>query len=112
MSFLGMGIRKSKHTEASPTISLPVSRDVTIVAHIWPSDTVSCKDLRFHFHGKKPALLETDIVIRLLRVYGNSTELNPVTQNIKSIVPNPMIPFLEKKFVELGLNIKWVKIAQ
>jgi hypothetical protein len=111
MSFFGMGLNKSK-IAPSPTIGLPVSRDVKILAHIWPSDKANFKDLRFHIHSAKPAHMETDVLMRLLHVYGNNTEWNDTTQQVKSIVPNPIIPLLEQKLTELGLNVKWIKIAK
>ena len=106
-----MGLVKSKMPKGdTATIGLPVSRDVTIVAHIWPSDSSSTKDLRIHFHSKHPAGLESEVVLKILKVYGSGTEMNPVTGNIKCIVENPLIPLLTKKFADLGLNVKWVTV--
>jgi hypothetical protein len=107
MSFLGFGKAKVAPTL---TIGLPVSRDVTITAHIWPSDRPSCKDLRIAFYSKHPVLLESDVVFKILKVYGNGVEMNQTSGNIKVIIENPLIPLLTRKFDELGLNVKWITV--
>lgn len=107
MSFLGFGKVK---VAPAPTIGLPVSREVTITAHVWPSDRPSCKDLRIAFHSKHPVVLESEIVHKILKVYGNGTEINTTTGNIKTIIENPLIPLLTRKFEDLGLNMKWITV--
>lgn len=107
MSFLGFS--KAKLATAS-TIGLPVSRDVSIVAHIWPSDCPSKKDLRIFFYSKHPIVLESEVVFKILKVYGNGTEVNPANGNIKTIIENPLIPLITRKFEELGLNVRWITV--
>lgn len=107
MSFLGFC--KTKIAPA-PTIGLPVSRDVVITAHIWPSDRPSCKDLRIAFHCKHSVALESDIVYRILKVYGKGTDINSTTGNIQTIIENPLIPLITQKFNDLGLNVKWLTV--
>lgn len=107
MSFLGLG--KSR-VHPTPTIGLPVSREVTVTAHVWPSERSSCKDLRIAFHSQYPVALESDIVYRILKVYGEGAEVNQATGNIKAFIPNPLIPLIAQKFEELGLNVKWLTL--
>lgn len=105
-----MGLVKSKPPKGAPTIGLPVSRDVTIVAHVWPSDHSSSKDLRIHLYSKHPVGMESDVIMKILHAYGTGTEKNPTTGYIKSIVENPLVPLLSNKFADLGLNVKWVTV--
>jgi hypothetical protein len=106
MSFFGF----AKAKISTPTIGLPVSRDVIITAHVWPADRPNCKDLRIAFHSKHQSTMESDVVYKFLKVYGNDTEVNETTGSIKTIIENPLIPFCKRKFDELGLNVKWINI--
>jgi hypothetical protein len=108
MNFLS--VSRKPAVAAEPTVGLPMSRDVSIVGHIWPADRLSTRDVRIHFHAKNPRL-EVEIVRDLLKKYVSSVEVNPVTFHTKVIVEAPLIPLIQKKLSDLGLAIKWITVS-
>ena len=107
MNYLKSTSTKSKMEEHS--IGLPISRDIRILAHIWPTDKTSMKDVRFDFYGKAP-FMEIEIISKLLSTYGTGTHINPGNYHTKSLIPNPLVPLLQKKLEEQGLNVRWITV--
>jgi hypothetical protein len=99
----------SKKTAPEPIISLPNTREVSIVGHIWPAERSSYRDLRFHFHGKNP-MLEVDAVKDLLCKYVKSVDVNPVSFHTQCIIEAALVPLIQQKLSELGLHIKWIVV--
>ena len=96
-------------TGPEPTISLPNTREVFIVGHIWQAERSSYRDLQFYFHGKNP-MLEVDAVRDLLRKYVKSVDVNPVSFHTHCTIEAALVPLIQQKLSELGLNIKWIVV--
>jgi hypothetical protein len=103
MNFLGSS--KSKTVKTTPL----VSREVSVLAHVWPTDRPYYKDLRFHFHGGS-ASSEAQIIYKLLSSYSKETTLNPDNFHIKSIIEAALVSMIQRKLDDLGFNIKWISI--
>lgn len=101
-----MGLGKSKMASESTVSVQP--RNASIIAHIWPSDIPTRKDLRIHFPSKHSVEKEAELIFKILKIYGRDTEENPKTGNIRSYVENSTMPLLTKKLSDLGIPIKWL----
>ena len=100
-----MGMSASK-LRPTPTIGLPLSRDVRIVAHVWPADKPYFKDVRFHIYATE-ARLEVEVLLKLLSTYADSVTRRPDDSQIGCIVQNLIVPLIQKKCEELGFNMGW-----
>lgn len=100
--------------KSSSKLILPINPDVKIVAHIWPSDVPNCKDLRFHIYTGADVcgeeVIEPDILYKLLRSYTNTASKRRDNMQVQGIVTNPLIPLLQSKCKDLGMNIRWIVI--
>jgi hypothetical protein len=103
-----MGSVSSKVRPASTlTIGLPLSRDVRIVAHVWPAEKPTHKDIRFHIYAPK-AEMEVEILTKILTTYADTITRRPDDSQIGCIVQQLLITLLQKKCEELGFNMRWV----
>jgi hypothetical protein len=100
-----MGSASSK-VHPTHTISLPLSRDVRIVAHVWPTEQPYFKDIRFHIYATE-ARLEVELLLKLLSVYADSITRRPDNSQIGCVVQNLVVPLIQKKCEEMGFNMGW-----
>ena len=97
----------STKTHSPTTIGLPLSRDVRIVAHVWPTDKPGYKDIRFHIYAT-PAKMEVEILLKILNTYAETVSRRPDDSLIGCILQNPLVPLIQKKCEELCFNMRWV----
>jgi hypothetical protein len=102
-----MGLSSSKVRPAPPTISLPLSRDVRIVAHVWSAEKHGYKDIRFHIYAEK-AELELDVLSKILKTYAEAVNCRVDGSQVGCIVQQLLVPLIQKKCEELGFNMRWV----
>lgn len=106
MNFLNLVRSKPK---VETVVSLPLQREVKIIGNICPADLQSYRDLRFHFHGKNP-LLEVNSMRDLLEKYTEAVSVNSTTFYIHAVIEAALVPLIQRKLEELGLNIKWITV--
>lgn len=108
MNFLNLVRSKPK---VETVVSLPLQREVKIIGNICPADLQSYRDLRFQFqfHGKNP-LLEVNSMRDLLEKYTEAVSVNSTTFHIHAIIEAALVPLIQRKLEELGLNIKWITV--
>jgi hypothetical protein len=95
--------------KSTPKLVLPVNPNARIVAHVWPSDKPNCKDLRFHTYGTDESI-EPELLFKLLRTYSTEVRLREDRLLVQAIVENPLVPLLESKCKDLGMNVRWIQI--
>lgn len=101
-----MGIVNSKARPTPTTVGLPLSRDVRIVAHVWPTDRPYFKDIRFHIYATE-ARLEVEVLTKLLKSYAESVTQRTDDSQVGAIVQNLLVPLIQKKCEDLGFNMGW-----
>ena len=100
----------SATSKARPTVvGLPLSRDVRIVAHVWPTEKPYFKDIRFHIYASD-ARLEVEVLVKLLTAYADNVTRRPDDSQVGCIVQNLLVPLIQKKCEELGFNMGWKTI--
>ena len=92
---------------SSTTIGLPLSRDVRIVAHVWPAEKHGYKDIRFHIYAEK-AVTEVEVLMKILRTYAEAVNRRPDDSQVGCIVQSLLVHLIQKKCEELGFNMRWV----
>jgi len=102
-----MGSVSSKVRPAPPTIGLPLSRDVRIVAHVWPAENSAYKDIRFHIYAPK-AEMEVEVLLKILRTYAEAVSRRSDDSQIGCIVQQLLVSLIQRKCDELGFNMRWV----
>lgn len=96
-------------TEVAPPVPALATARATIVAHIWPSDHSAQRDVRFHFYDMAEAEKNMPMIHRILEMYASAINYNAENHHTQAIILNLLIGVMKKKFVENGLNIRWIE---
>jgi hypothetical protein len=99
--------QKSTHTPSTAVTSASVR--TTIVAHVWPSDHSSMRDVRFHFYDMEEAKTHMTDIHHILGIYASKIFYNESNHHTQGFVEKLLISLMKRKFQDAGYNIKWIE---